>query len=171
MPMYAKRAHYSANKVRKTCLEGTRVDLLEELWIWILAACTQTGAILTYIVYWINGLAGTGKTTIAMSIAERCEAAGLLAASFFCARDDAECNKPDLVFVTICRQLCSFFPPLRDKVAEVLSQNPTLLHSDAEAEGPEPRGSLQERVPRRQFRTQPHDYYLSLGMIGNFVSN
>ena len=41
-------------------------------------------------VYWLNGPAGNGKTTIAHSLAERLYAEGDLGAMFFCPRDFAD---------------------------------------------------------------------------------
>ena len=38
-------------------------------------------------VFWLNGLAGTGKSTIAQTFAEISFADGKLGASFFCSRD------------------------------------------------------------------------------------
>ena len=38
-------------------------------------------------VFWLSGLAGTGKSTIAQTVSERIFADGQLGASFFCSRD------------------------------------------------------------------------------------
>jgi hypothetical protein len=40
-----------------------------------------------FCIFWIKGSAGTGKTTIAYSIAEDCRKHNVLGASFFCSRD------------------------------------------------------------------------------------
>ena len=49
-------------------------------------------------VYWLNGLAGTGKTTIAKTIAERTFADGRLGASFFCSRDFDDRRNLQVIF-------------------------------------------------------------------------
>lgn len=59
------------------CLKGTRRTTLDEIDLW-----TQDFS--KPPVYWLNGLAGTGKSTIAQMIAERTFADGRLGASFFC---------------------------------------------------------------------------------------
>lgn len=59
-------------------------------------------------IFWINGSAGTGKTTIASTIAKACRIRGTLGASFFCSRDDVECSNPNLIFTTIAYQLGQF---------------------------------------------------------------
>ena len=48
-------------------------------------------------VYWLNGLAGTGKSTIEQTIAEKLFAGGRLRASFFCSRDFKD--RSDLKFI------------------------------------------------------------------------
>jgi len=59
-------------------------------------------------IFWINGLAGSGKTTIAYTVAKKCKENGILGASFFCSRDDADSSNPKLVFTTIADQLGQF---------------------------------------------------------------
>ena len=80
-------------------------------------------------IFWLNGLAGTGKTTVAYTIAQWCHAKGFLGASFFCSRSIADCNDPSKIIPTIAYQLGLFYKPLRDCVAEVLQNDPSLLYS------------------------------------------
>lgn len=80
-------------------------------------------------IFWINGLAGTGKTTIAYTLAGQCKAKNTLAASFFCSRDDAEANQPKLVFTAIADQLGEFCPPFGQQVARAHSSDPGLKYS------------------------------------------
>ena len=82
-------------------------------------------------VFWLNGMAGTGKTTIAYTVAQRCHAKGILGASFFCSRSIADCNDPSKIIPTIAYQLGLFYPPLREHVAEVLRKDPLLLYSSS----------------------------------------
>jgi len=62
---------------RQGCLRGTRADVLIQLEHWLRDEQDHH-------VFWLNGLAGTGKSTIAQTFAETCFADGKLAASFFC---------------------------------------------------------------------------------------
>lgn len=73
---YAQQAGYQHGN-RGGCLKGTRSAVLDEIELWMYDFGGPP-------VYWLNGLAGTGKTTIAQTIAERAFADGLLGASFFC---------------------------------------------------------------------------------------
>lgn len=56
-------------------------------------------------VYYLNGLAGTGKTTISYSFCQLLEQAGLLGASYFCSRTVGETLNPRAILPTISYQL------------------------------------------------------------------
>lgn len=81
-------------------------------------------------IFWINGLAGTGKTTIASTVAEKLYRDGILGASFFCSRDDTECSNPRLVFPTIAHQLALFSPQFKDAVHTAMERHPNIGYSD-----------------------------------------
>ena len=49
-------------------------------------------------VYWLNGFAGTGKSTIAQTIAERVFADGRLGTSFFCSYDFKDSKNLHYIF-------------------------------------------------------------------------
>ena len=68
------------NVSRGPCTEGTRVDIIEQIMEW----AKETDPVKAPSVYWLNGLAGLGKTTIAYTICELLEKAGVPFASFFC---------------------------------------------------------------------------------------
>lgn len=130
MPTYARNAPFDASDVRRQCLKGTRVDVLEALIEWIKSAAFRKSVSVSERrknVFWISGLAGTGKTTIAYSIALFCREKRILGASFFCSRFDAECSDPKSIFRTISRQLCHFYEPFKDQVTVILKEDPTIL--------------------------------------------
>ena len=79
-------------------------------------------------VYWLNGLAGTGKSTIAQTISERIFADGRLGASFFCSRDFK--NRRDLhyIFPTLAFQLAHRYPEFRSILVPLLQSNPDIAH-------------------------------------------
>lgn len=129
--MYAKKAQFNSNEaVRRSCFKGTRVKFLERIYNWITAACAQGNAVPNGgIVLWINGLGGTGKTTVARSVCEWCDKHEVLAGSFFCSQSDAECSDPNLIFLTLCRQLCHHHGPYKEKVEAVLERDPEIVHA------------------------------------------
>jgi len=61
-------------------------------------------------VYWLNELAGTGKPTIAQTIAERIFADGRLGASFFCSRDFKDRRDIHYILPTLAFQLAHKYP-------------------------------------------------------------
>ena len=89
----AKQAGYRHGN-RNGCLRGTRTAILDEIELWIRDFDKPP-------VYWLNGLAGTGKSTIAQTIAERTFADGRLGASFFCSRDFEDRRNLQSIFPTL----------------------------------------------------------------------
>lgn len=81
------------------CLEGTRVDTLAKIRLWILSEGAPH-------IFWLNGVAGTGKSAIARTVAATMADHKHLGASFFCSRDSAERRDIRLVIPTIAFQLC-----------------------------------------------------------------
>ena len=102
---------------RQGCLRGTRIDLLLQLERWLKDEQDHR-------VFWLNGLAGTGKSTIAQTFAEISFANGKLGASFFCSRDFEDRNNLQTIFPTLAFQLAYRYPPFREQLVQVLRANP-----------------------------------------------
>ena len=88
---------------RKGCLRGTQVTILSEIESWSKDFGESP-------VFWLNGLAGTGKSTIAQTVSERAFADGLLGASFFCSCDDEDHSNLQFILPTIAFQLAHKYP-------------------------------------------------------------
>jgi len=71
-------------------------------------------------LYWMNGMAGTGKTTIAYSFCDQLQEKGLLGANFFCSRSLAECSDIRYIIPTTARQLARSCPQFAPGLVEVL---------------------------------------------------
>ncbi|EKM61750.1 uncharacterized protein PHACADRAFT_204904, partial [Phanerochaete carnosa HHB-10118-sp] len=138
LPPFAALARFDSSREEcTTCLEGTRTGILEDIYTWATNqhvpddtanSATQPASHQSN-VFWLNGQPGSGKTTIARTVASRCHAEGILGASFFCSRSDAECNNASLIFTTIAYQLGLLFPSYGDRVSEILKKDPLLAHS------------------------------------------
>jgi len=102
---------------RQGCLRGTRKDVLWEIEQWLTAERDQR-------VFWLNGLAGTGKSTIAQTFAETSFADGKLGASFFCSRDFKNRSNLQAIFPTLAFQLAHQYPLFRKELLQVLRAHP-----------------------------------------------
>jgi len=78
-------------------------------------------------VYWLNGLAGTGKSTIAQTIAERVFANGQLGASFFCSRDFLDRSNLQFIFPTLAVQLARKYPKFRSTLVPLVQSDPDIV--------------------------------------------
>ena len=111
----ADAGHRSGN--RQGCLKGTRKDILWQIERWLMDEPDQR-------VFWLNGLAGTGKSTISQTFAEMCFADGRLGASFFCSRDFEDRSNLHIIFPTLAFQLAYQYPSFRKGLLQVLRTNP-----------------------------------------------
>ena len=104
---------------RQGCLRGTRKDVLGQIESWLADEREQR-------VFWLNGLAGTGKSTIAQTFAETSFSDGKLGASFFCSRDFEDRRNIQKIFPTLAFQLACRFPRFREELLPVLRTNPDI---------------------------------------------
>jgi len=79
-------------------------------------------------VYWLNGLAGTGKTAVAQTIAERVFADGQLGASFFCSRDFEDRSNLQFIFPTLAVQLARKYEKFRSIFIPLVRSDPGIVH-------------------------------------------
>jgi len=106
-------------------MEGTRKVLLKEITDWA-ASTSGHGGVLHGNTYWIYGLPGIGKTSLAHSICASLDDRDQLAGVFFCRRDDPELSEPMNILPTLIHKLAIILPPFRSIVAERLRQNPNV---------------------------------------------
>ncbi|KZV75910.1 hypothetical protein PENSPDRAFT_15420, partial [Peniophora sp. CONT] len=87
------------------CMEGTRVSVLDDLYTWSRDEKAPR-------VFWLAGMAGTGKSAITRTFCRSLERDGLLGGSFFCSRNgSAEQGDARRILPTLSVSLSS-----RDKV-------------------------------------------------------
>jgi len=79
-------------------------------------------------VYWLNGLAGTGKSTIAQTIAERVFVNGQLGASFFCSRDFEDRSNLHFIFPTLAVQLARKYSEFRSIFIPLAQSDPEVAY-------------------------------------------
>jgi hypothetical protein len=82
------------------CTPDTRVSVLHNIETWV-------GSSNGPCVFWLNGLAGTGKSTIAATVCERLDEQQLLGASFFVSRQQADSREAAGIVRSIAHGLAS----------------------------------------------------------------
>jgi hypothetical protein len=78
-------------------------------------------------VFWLAGLAGTGKSTIAKTFCERLAAKGTLIATFFASRNSAERRDPLNVIHTFAYELATADPQIRPHVLSAVRSPPDIM--------------------------------------------
>jgi hypothetical protein len=106
-------------------MEGTRIYRLKEIVDWVANKSERKG-LLQNNTYWIYGLPGIGKTSLAHSICASLHDQKKLAGAFFCRRDDPNLSEPRNVLPTLIHKLAEIFPPFRTTVANYLRSDPNL---------------------------------------------
>lgn len=104
-----------ANQHENVCLPGTRTDLLHQIAEWAVFPWGKC-------IFWLNGMAGTGKSTISRTIAKSFQQDKLLAASFFFKRGERDRGTAMKLFSTITRQLAARIPELVPGVREAVNE-------------------------------------------------
>lgn len=74
-------------------------------------------------VYWLSGLAGTGKSTIARTVARRHFEQGSLAASFFFTKGGGDCSHAGKFVTSIAAQLARNVPATRQHICEEVAKH------------------------------------------------
>ncbi|KIJ30650.1 hypothetical protein M422DRAFT_186841 [Sphaerobolus stellatus SS14] len=99
---------------RQACMDGTRVSLLGDLLAW----ATDVNS---HRICWLNGLAGTGKTTVAESFCRILAQKEMLGASFFCSRDNEARRNVRNIIPYLAKVLAHILPNYRQELITVLS--------------------------------------------------
>ncbi|QRW00987.1 hypothetical protein RhiJN_29005 [Ceratobasidium sp. AG-Ba] len=116
LPVASEAKHRSAASEglrRAGCTPNTRIKVLKDLSRWANNRSSEK-------IYWLNGMAGTGKTTITYSFCEELKSRERLAASFYCSRQVPSCRNVNYIIPTISYQLALFSRPFRHAVSTAL---------------------------------------------------
>ncbi|KAL7792058.1 hypothetical protein V8C37DRAFT_381464 [Trichoderma ceciliae] len=101
------------------CLQGTRSHIIEQIQQWSVSPNSRS-------VFWLNGMAGTGKSTISRTIAQSFADAGVLGASFFFKRGEGDRGRTAFLFTTIAAQLVRRIPSLAPHIRGILDTDPSI---------------------------------------------
>ncbi|KAF8220475.1 hypothetical protein L208DRAFT_1416690 [Tricholoma matsutake] len=103
------------------CQEGTREDVLTKISAW----CGENNR---NPVCWIEGPAGSGKSTIAHTIAKQCDDDNRLAFSFFFSRGKHDRSDTTKFVPSFAYQLAESVPAIRPSMRRALDDNPSAPH-------------------------------------------
>ncbi|KAI9779021.1 MAG: hypothetical protein M1816_003781 [Peltula sp. TS41687] len=101
------------------CLADTRVELQGHITKW---AEDMRGK----PIFWMNGMAGTGKSTIARTIAQSFATKGQLGASFFFKRGEGDRGHATRFFTTIATDLTAHIPDLIPSLWKAIESDPAI---------------------------------------------
>jgi hypothetical protein len=115
---WATNASFNAYKRQHdpTCLPDTRVALLQRIHKWVDRndEC---------FIFWLSGLAGTGKSTIARTVAQECFQRGRLGATFFFSKGGGDVGHAGKFFTTIATQLAKHSQYLKRYICDAITNS------------------------------------------------
>ncbi|KAK6498032.1 hypothetical protein TWF506_004277 [Arthrobotrys conoides] len=101
------------------CLPNTREELLKKIDGWVNGSSGKH-------IFWLSGAAGTGKSTIARTVAETYAATNILGASFFFRRGAGDRSNASKFFTTLATNLMQHIPDIRLAVSEAIEKEPDI---------------------------------------------
>lgn len=123
VPSAAFDAPHNANALR--CLPDTRTELLQEIKEWV------EGSDSRYIC-WLSGIAGTGKSTVASTIAQAYNEKHDLGGSYFFSKDGGKTGHAHELFTTLASQLAKQIPDARQHICEAIMSDKTIVQGKLE---------------------------------------
>ena len=118
---YSRNARFNSEQI---CLLDTQTAILNKMFEWVAAGAdtSSTSDGERKSIFVLHGMAGTGKSTIANTIALRLSAMKRLGASFCFSRDDRINRNAENMFSTIARGIADIDPCFKAKLAEALDE-------------------------------------------------
>jgi hypothetical protein len=107
------------NQHEDLCLPATRTELRCQISKWAESPDSKC-------IFWLNGMAGTGKSTIARTVAQSFKEKGQLGASFFFKNGEADRGNARRLIPTIVKQLMTSHPQLATSVLKAIEDDPDI---------------------------------------------
>ncbi|KAI2967299.1 hypothetical protein CBS147324_7076 [Aspergillus niger] len=117
---FAKGAFFGSfeDQHEDECLAGTRTELLRQVQDW--------GRSSDKCIFWLSGMAGTGKSTIARTVARMFKEDDMLGASFFFKRGEGDRGSAVKFFPTIVKQLAVHIPQMVPGIRKAIEDDPAI---------------------------------------------
>ncbi|CAG7854429.1 SubName: Full=Related to WD40-repeat protein (Notchless protein) {ECO:0000313/EMBL:CCA73885.1} [Serendipita indica DSM 11827] len=114
---------FAPSSVHTTCLQGTRQAVLETISQWADGDSSEKP------IFWLCDIAGSGKSTVAMTAMEKWKKQGILGGGFFFSMASSESSDIEKFCSTMARELAQHIPELGTPIAEIVKRNPALLRA------------------------------------------
>ncbi|KAJ5701221.1 quinon protein alcohol dehydrogenase-like superfamily [Penicillium malachiteum] len=116
--LIAKDAHFDSyiNQHEDMCLPDARTELQIQITKWAESPDSKC-------IFWLSGMAGTGKSTIARAVAQSFKEKEKLGATFFFGQGEADRGNAKLLIPTIAKQLMNSTPQLAPFIMEAIEEN------------------------------------------------
>ncbi|EPS38877.1 hypothetical protein H072_7385 [Dactylellina haptotyla CBS 200.50] len=108
-----------ADQHEPKCLEGTRMEIRSDIDKWVASSKDNS-------LFWLRGMAGTGKSTIARTVAYDFEKKGQLGGSFFFKKSQAGRNSASHFFPTLAYGLAKKIPVLLPHITKAIETDPDI---------------------------------------------
>lgn len=107
------------NKHEPLCLQGTQVEILSSINSWVEDPDPQGRCI-----FWLRGLAGTGKSTISRTVARELSKKPITVISFFFKKGEGDRARTAHLFTTIAHQLVQALPDVAPFISQAIEEDP-----------------------------------------------
>ncbi|KAK6525825.1 hypothetical protein TWF281_010868 [Arthrobotrys megalospora] len=104
------------------CFPDTRVNLLKDIEGWVKDPQGKC-------LFWLNGVAGTGKSTISRTIAKGLVEGGQLAASFFFKRGERDRGDASKFFTTLASQLANHIRDIAPSIQKAIDMDTRIANA------------------------------------------
>ncbi|CCA75897.1 hypothetical protein PIIN_09893 [Serendipita indica DSM 11827] len=110
-----------ASSIHHTCMPGTREAILGEIQDWAHNDASDQP------IFWLCDIAGSGKSTVAMSVAQSWRTEGILGGQFFFSIASTEASTIEKFCPTIARDLAHNMPELAPHIADAVKRHPAVM--------------------------------------------
>ncbi|KLO10626.1 hypothetical protein SCHPADRAFT_508880 [Schizopora paradoxa] len=106
------------------CHDKTCERILDKIKSWATDVEAKEGQ-----VFWLSGLAGMGKSTIAKTIAEWARDEGILGSKYFFSRENEKLGEASFIFPNIAYDIAEFDPSVKEIIAGILKKDRRIVYT------------------------------------------